>query len=164
MHYAAGFTVAELVAALAITAVVAALGVSAYRTYVVRSQIDYSVELATPLRSVVVAAFRRHGEPPAGAVDLGLHVAHGAPWQYVESAVIIDGRIEIRFSELADAAIAGQTLSLTPFETATGDVVWLCGNERPGAGLEPLGFVGGARQAKHTLTTIEPRYLPSHCR
>jgi hypothetical protein len=53
---------------------------------------------------------------------------------------------------------------LTPFETAAGAVVWLCGNERPGAGLEPLGFAGAARQAARALTTIEPRYLPADCR
>jgi hypothetical protein len=36
------------VATLAVTAVVGTIGVSAYRTYLVRSQIGYSVELAGP--------------------------------------------------------------------------------------------------------------------
>jgi hypothetical protein len=44
------------------------------------------------------------------------------------------------------------------------DIVWICGNALPGAGLEPLGFAGGARRAVQTITTIDARYLPSACR
>jgi hypothetical protein len=83
---------------------------------------------------------------------------------YVASVAISDGRIDIRYESGADPVIAGHTLSLTPFETASRDVVWVCGNALPGAGLEPLGFAGGAQRAVQTITTIDPRYLPSECR
>ncbi|HUQ51883.1 MAG TPA: pilin, partial [Gammaproteobacteria bacterium] len=84
--------------------------------------------------------------------------------QYVESVEVINGRLDLRFGYRADHAISGRTLSLTPFETATHEVVWVCGNARPGAGLEPLGFSLGGQQAVQADTLIEPRYLPSTCR
>ncbi|HUQ53726.1 MAG TPA: prepilin-type N-terminal cleavage/methylation domain-containing protein, partial [Gammaproteobacteria bacterium] len=59
----AGFTLPELIGALAVTGIVAAVAVSAYRTYLVRSQIAYSVELSSPIRGRVAAAFRSTGLP-----------------------------------------------------------------------------------------------------
>jgi len=53
---------------------------------------------------------------------------------------------------------------LTPFESANRDLFWVCGNRIAGAGLQPLGFANGARQAVQVLAQIEPRYLPSQCR
>jgi hypothetical protein len=90
------------------------------------------------------------GEPAGGA--------------YVDNIEIVDGRIDLRFGRAADAAIAGQVLSLTPFETADLEVVWVCGSAVPGVGLQPLGFSGGSRQAVQAPTSIEPRYLPPACR
>ena len=74
------------------------------------------------------------------------------------------GRVDVRFGRNADDAIAGRTLSLTPFETADQRVVWLCGNKLPGPGLEPLGFAGGAAEPVQILTLIDVRFLPPSCR
>ena len=75
-----------------------------------------------------------------------------------------DGRIDIIYGGQADSAIAGRRISLTPYETAAPDIVWLCGNEIPEPGLQPLGFAGGGCQARQIPTTIEARYLPPACR
>ena len=110
-------------------------------------------------------AFRRDGTPPPDheTVALAADLAEAAA-EFVESVEIVNGRIELRFGRSADEAIMGSVLSLTPFETAEQDVVWVCGNRAPSVGLQPLGFIGGARQATQALTTIDPRYLPSICR
>jgi type IV pilus assembly protein PilA len=153
------------VAALAVTAVVAAAAVSAYRTYRVRSEIAHTVELSSSIRSRVAAAFHKTGLPPASLEEAGLAAdSRGALWEYVESVEVVDGRLDIRFGDRASGAIAGRTLSLTPFETAGRDVVWVCGNEPPSAGLAPLGFAAGGRRAVQPVTTIDRRYLPSACR
>lgn len=160
-----GFTLIELVATLAVTALVAAVGLSAYRTHVVRDQIAATVVRSEPLQARVAESFRRFGVPPRDATEAGMpHDTPHSLGDYVASVAITDGRIDIRYEDAADAAIAGQTLSLTPFETVGRDVVWVCGNALPGAGLEPLGFAGGARRALQTITTIDARYLPSACR
>jgi len=82
----------------------------------------------------------------------------------VASVTIVDGRIDVLYGSLADPALAGRQISLTPYETVDRHVVWTCGNRVPGPGLEPLGFAGGGRTAVQLPTTIEPRYLSRSCR
>ena len=82
----------------------------------------------------------------------------------IESIDVANGRVGVRFAAGADAALAGRTLFLTPFETASREVVWVCGNRLPGPGLNTLGFAFGGRRPVQLVTAIEPRYLPSTCR
>jgi hypothetical protein len=83
---------------------------------------------------------------------------------YLDALEVHDGRLDLRFGKSADDAITGKVLSLTPFETVDGKVVWICGNEVPGVGLQPLGFADGGPRAEQLATSIEDRYLPSTCR
>jgi ribosome modulation factor len=96
---------------------------------------------------------------------VGLASGHDEAWgNYVDHVEVVRGRVDIRFGRNADDAIAGRTLSLTPFETADQRIVWLCGNKLPGPGLQPLGFAGGAAEPVQMLTLIEVRFLPPSCR
>ena len=150
---------------IAVTALIAGLGASAYKTHVVRSEIAQSVALAARAQALVAQSFKRHGEPPADRDSALLSHAQGKEdGPYVDSIDVVDGRIDLHFGSAANAAITGRTLSLTPFETADGEVFWICGNRIAGVGLHPLGFANGARQAVQVVTQIEPRYLPSTCR
>jgi len=160
-----GVTIAELAAALAATAIIGAVGVSAYRTHLVRTEVARVVEAAGPLEHRVVTAFHAIGMPPRDAIEAGIPTdAPAKLGSHVEALTVIDGRIEFTFGNGADPAIAGERLSLTPFETVSREVVWVCGNKVPSLGLEPLGFSGGVRQAQQVLTTVDARYLPSVCR
>jgi type IV pilus assembly protein PilA len=159
-----GITVIELLMVVAVTMLIGAVGVSAFRTYVVRARIAESLALASSAETRVERAFRSTGLPPTDRHAAGLPAGADAYGDDVESIDVVNGRIEIRFGDAADSAIAGRTLSVTPFETADLRIVWICGNKVPGVGLNPLGFAGGASQAVQVLTTIEARYLPSSCR
>jgi type IV pilus assembly protein PilA len=162
---ASGVTLTELAAALAATAIIGAVGVSAYRTHGVRADIARVIETADPVKQRVVAAFHALGMPPRDTAEAGIPAnAVAAIDGPIEALAVIDGRIEVTFGNSADPAIAGERLSLTPFETVVREVVWICGNQVPELGLEPLGFAGGARQAVQVLTTVDARYLPSSCR
>lgn len=155
-------TLGELGAVLAATSVVAVLAYSAYRTYAVRNEVSAGIVLASELIPAVTEFFQRHGEVP-GTLEPPLgHSAHASP--FVESVTIVDGRIDVLYGERADPSIAGGRISLTPYETVERHVVWLCGNETPDPGLQPLGFAGGSRQAAQIPTTIEARHLPGRCR
>ena len=163
--HARGVTITELAAALAATAIIGAVGVSAYRTHLVRTEVARVVEAATPLEHHVETAFHALGIPPRDAAEAGIPADAAAMLGgHIEALTVVDGRIELTFDKGADPAIAGARLSLTPFETVSRDVVWICGNKVPDLGLEPLGFSGGARQAVQVLTTVDARYLPSLCR
>lgn len=162
---ARGVTITELAAALAATAIIGAVGMSAYRTHLVRTEIAHVIAAADPFEHRVVTAFRAIGMPPRDAGEAGIPVdASTVLGNHVEALAVIDGRIEVTFGDGADPAIAGERLSLTPFETVSREVVWVCGNKVPDLGLKPLGFAGGARQAVQVLTTVDTRYLPSVCR
>ncbi|HUO68273.1 MAG TPA: pilin [Gammaproteobacteria bacterium] len=159
------FSIPEFALVLAVTALIAGLGASAYKTFVVRAQVSQSLELAARAQRQVAQSYQRDGDPPADREAAGLSAAKNDDrGEYVDSIDIVNGRIDLHFGNAADAAIAGRTLSLTPFESASRDVFWVCGNRVAGVGLRPLGFANGARQSLQVVTPIEPRYLPSTCR
>jgi type IV pilus assembly protein PilA len=158
-----GFTVIELVLALVATGLVAALVVSAFRTYAIRAEVASGVQLASPWRSIVEFGFRHAGHVPhawedlnAGPVDISSI--------YVDTVQLADGRLDIIYGNEAAPAISGKRLSLTPYETPDQTVVWVCGNDGPGVGLQPLGFATGGAQAVQLPATIPSRYLPAECR
>jgi type IV pilus assembly protein PilA len=161
-----GIATLGLLLVCAATLIVSAFAVSAYRTHTVRSQLATSVAEAEPARQLVTAAFEWQGVPPFDAAAAGIDSqARGIlVGTYVETLDVYNGRIDLRFGADADAAISGKTLSLTPFETAEGEIVWICGNEIPGPGLNPLGFSGGGPISVQVLSSIETRYLPPACR
>jgi hypothetical protein len=160
-----GYSSIELLAVLAATMLVFALATSAYRTHAVREQIASSIARTASIETRIAAASRRLGEPPADAAEAGLATEDvQGSGQYVDSLSIIDGRIELKFGGHADPAIHGRTLSLTPFETADREIVWLCGNRVPSPGLNPLGFANGSHRAVQLLSRIDARYLPASCR
>jgi hypothetical protein len=157
------FTLAELAAAVAATCVVIAAGYSAYTTYRVKHEVAEGITVASELIPAVTEFFHRHGEVPTER-ELTYSVGALAPSTVVGSVTVVDGRIDVLYGPLANPAIAGRQVSLTPYETVDRQIVWLCGNRVPAPGLEVLGFAGGGRTAAHVATTIEPRYLSRSCR
>lgn len=158
-----GFNVIELLAVIAVTAIVGAMGYSAFRTHTVRAQVDASVAAAAPLQNAVLQAFRLSGEVPTAVPDAAAQA--GLDGRVLASLAVQNGRIDLTFDG-AEAApeLKDRRLSLTPYETASLEVIWLCGNKVPGPGLSPLGFAGGGRQSAQLVTTIDARFLPAGCR
>jgi Tfp pilus assembly major pilin PilA len=163
MRRSAGFTVIELVLAAIATLIVAAVIVSAFRTHFVRAQVASGVQLASPWRSMVELRFRDSGTVPRTWADLKAASANISSI-YVETVEVEHGRIDIIFGDGAASPIAGRRVSLTPYETADQEIVWICGNGVPGPGLEPLGFASGGPQPTQIAATVAPRYLPPVCR
>jgi prepilin-type N-terminal cleavage/methylation domain-containing protein len=158
-----GFTVIELAAVIVITVVIGAIGYSAWRTHEGRTQVAEGVRAARAMEEAVVRAFRASGEVPASTAELA-GAAAAVSSRRVESISVESGRIDLVYGGDTDSVIAGRRLSLTPYETATSEIVWRCGNDIPGPGERPLGFAGGGRQTQQIPTTIESRYLPANCR
>ena len=160
-----GVTLLEGILALAATVLVGAVGATALRTYLARAEIEESVAFAKYAQDQITRSFRRTGSPPADGASAGFSSDDlRDTGRYVAEIRIVDGRIDLVFGAEASGALEGRTLSLTPFETADGQVVWVCGSKAPGVGLQPLGFAGGGPLAVQPPTTIEPRYLPRTCR
>ena len=160
-----GFTLIELMIVVAITGILSSLAISAYQTYSVRAQVAEGISLVANAKTPIVDSFIVLGEAPGNRVSAGLSPnPTDTVGNYVASVDVTNGRVDITFGNRAHADIAGRTLSLTPYETAGLDIVWICGNQIPGPGLNPMGFSGGGNQSVQIPTTVEPRYLPSSCR
>ena len=157
-----GFTTLELVIVIALAVVVAAIATSAYETYTVRREVDSALTRTLTLRSAVERAYRHRGEV-LRSID-ALAGKPPRPANLRAGLEVTDGRIDVRFGAEASEPLRGRRISLTPYESALGEVVWICGNAIAGVGLNPLGFAAGGPQSVQITATVEPRFLPSQCR
>ena len=160
LHRCRGFTLIELVIIVAIIGVLASLAVAAYQTYTVRAQISEGINFAAGAKVPIVEAYTNGGVAPANRAATGMTpLPTDSRGSYVSAVEITNGRIDITFGgPLAHPDIIGQTVSVTPYETADNTVVWRCGNTPAPAGNL---LTGGA---EHLAPSLDVRYLPGDCR
>ena len=164
-----GFTLIELMIVVAIIGILASVAIPAYQDYTIRAQVTDGIQLATNAKSPIVDSYNMYGTAPADRTDAGM-TPNPTDTQsvYVGSVDIVNGRVDIEFGNEAHGRITGETISLTPYETVEGGVVWRCGDadEPTGGGGGPLATLGNGtpNQATYLAPTVETQYLPSSCR
>ena len=153
----------ELMLLVAIIGILASLAVSAYQTYTVRAQVTEALDFAAGAKTPIVDAFSKSGIPPADRAAAGMTpTATDTQGNYVSQISVTNGRIDMTFGNNVHQDIFGGTLSVTPYQTTGGDIIWRCGAAPVPAGSSEM--AGGGISAAHLAPTVELRYLPGICR
>jgi type IV pilus assembly protein PilA len=137
--------------------ILTSMAIQAYQDYTIRAQVSEGLSAAAGARAAVTDAIVRTGVVPADNAEAGIRTEISG--RYVESVQIDLGRIDVTYGAAANPALAGKTLSLTPYRAdpqSGSPVLWRCGGaEVPAAATDEI--------AVYRATDIEPRYLPSAC-
>ncbi len=138
-----GFTLIDLMIVVAIVAVLAAIAISQYQDYVIRSQVAEGLSLASGVETSVVEFYNKTGHFPTGAclagnTSVGLVSPASISGAYVSEVVVAGegcassldaGSILAIFSSdpphKANSSIGGAGLIFAPI-THEGSVSWQC--------------------------------------
>ena len=139
-----GFTLIELMIVVAIIAILAAIAISQYQDYVIRSQVSEGSSLADGTKTAVAEFVNNYGRFSSTQASYGLAAATDISGKYVTQVDVATtpGVIDVTFGNQAHTAISGLHLAFSPI-THAGSIEWSCNG---------------------TTTTIDNKYRPTPCR
>ncbi|MXX99025.1 MAG: pilin [Gammaproteobacteria bacterium] len=145
-----GFTLIELMIAIAIVGILLSLAIPTYQDYTVRAKISEAMNVASALKVMVSEYYITMAKLPDDADTAGIDTTFSS--EYISAIDYLkegdeDSKaiIKLTLSENVSQEVAGKALLLTAIPK-TGSLHWLCGREQE------------ASQA------IDLKYLPSNCR
>jgi type IV pilus assembly protein PilA len=137
-----GFTLIELMIVVAIIAILAAIAISQYQDYVIRSQVSEGSSLADGAKTAVTEFYNNYGRFASQQASMGLPLATSVTGKYVTSVTSTGGKIDALYGKEAHANITGKHLVFSAVANA-GSMEWNC---------------------KTASTTIDNKYRPTVCR
>jgi type IV pilus assembly protein PilA len=160
-HIQKGFTLIELMIVVAIIGILAAIAIPAYQDYTIRAQVTEGLNLMSDMKAGVAEWYAQEGAWPTSLGDIGISgAATDKSGKYVTQIALSTGTLVASFGGQANENIDGDTLSLKPFVSPNGDVIWVCGTrDTPSNATNPSSGGSGA-----VATTLEGKYLPATCR
>ncbi|MDR1529657.1 MAG: pilin [Burkholderiales bacterium] len=153
-----GFTLIEILVALAILAILLLMAIPSASDSVVRKQIEEALPLANVAKTPINGLWATAQELAPDNAAVGLPVPEKIVNDRIQSVSIENGAIHITFGYRAHSAIKDKTLSLRPAIVEDAKIVpitWVCGNTKA---PDPMTIKGNNK------TDIPPRYLPFACR
>jgi type IV pilus assembly protein PilA len=160
-----GFTLIELMIVVAIIGILAAIAIPAYQDYTIRAQVTEGINLGDAVKVAVADYYTQNGAFPAANLmtlaPAGLGFAAPSTGKYGTVDIVAGGQIVATFAGAQVnqklALAANNKLSLSPYVTTNGDLVWQCG-------LSATPTVNIATPGPATTTTVPAKWLPASCK
>lgn len=110
---------------LPVVAILAAIAIPAYQSYIIRTEVMQSVVAAEPAKAAVLNYYNSHGQMPHDNAQAGINATAGSPSRFVSGVTIEDGRIAVAFSGAAHRQISSGSLVFIPV-VAQGEMRFTC--------------------------------------
>lgn len=152
-----GFTLVEMMAVIAIVAILGALAFPSYQASIVRKQIEAAIQLTDLAKKPIAAEWAAVQALPLDNAAAGLPVADKIVSNFVSAVTVRDGVINITFGNRANGAITGKILSLRPAvvaDTPLVPIAWVCGKAEAPDKMTVKGL---------DQTNVPDAYLPLDC-
>ena len=145
-----GFTLIELMIAIAIVGILLSLAVPTYQDYTVRAKISEAMNVASSLKVMISEYYITMAELPEDSDAAGIDTTFSTNFISAigyskEGDKDSKAMIKLTLSENVSQEVAGKALVLTA-TPRTGSLHWVCGND------------------ESESQPIDSKYLPSNCR
>jgi type IV pilus assembly protein PilA len=137
-----GFTLIELMIVVAIIAILAAIAISQYQDYVIRTQVSEGSSLASGAKTAVTEYHNNFGSFGATNASIGLADKGSITGKYVTEVDAANGIIVVTYGNDAHNKIATKKLAFSAVPDG-GSMKWSCEN---------------------APTDVDGKYLPTACR
>lgn len=136
-----GFSLMELMIVLGIVAILTAVGLPAYQTYVTRAKFAEVFSLSSPAQLAIAEFQQTTGDWPVDNQQAGLALPEEMNGNYIEKIAVQLNQVIATFNKKAGNGVAEQSVILTAELGNAGQILWDC----------------------YSLT-INPYFLPNNCR